>query len=104
MEYLLGNIPRAEEYIGIILDRDDFKPMETLLLKKMKAQILATAHLRWSEACDYGLDAVGDSKSHKKGQEAICCRCREYEFHTKQEANGSNRHIEAYEAPYIQCE
>ncbi|CAJ1961239.1 unnamed protein product [Cylindrotheca closterium] len=60
MEYALGNIRKAEEYIGIILDRDEFTPMETLLLKKMKAQILATAHLRWNEACDYGLVILKD--------------------------------------------
>ncbi|CAJ1961245.1 unnamed protein product [Cylindrotheca closterium] len=60
MEYALGNIPTAEEYIGIILDRDEFTPMETLPLKKMKAQILATAHLRWNEACDFGLVILKD--------------------------------------------
>jgi len=60
MEYALGNIPKAEEYIGIILERDEIAPMETLLLRKMKAQILATAHLRWNEACDYGLVILKD--------------------------------------------
>ncbi|KAL3937345.1 MAG: hypothetical protein SGBAC_007536 [Bacillariaceae sp.] len=60
MQYALGNISKAEEYIGIILDREEFKPMETLPVQKMKAQILATAHLRWSEACDFGLVILKD--------------------------------------------
>ena len=60
MEYALGNVPKAEEYIDIILKRDKFTPMETLPLRKIKAQILATAHLKWTEACNYGLQILRD--------------------------------------------
>ncbi|CAJ1961251.1 unnamed protein product [Cylindrotheca closterium] len=60
VEYALGHINKAEEYIAIILNREDLTAMETLPLKKMKAQILATAHLRWHEACDYGLVILKD--------------------------------------------
>ena len=60
MQYALGNIAKAEEYIEIMLARDEFTAMETLSLRKMKAQILATAHLQWNEACDYGLVILKD--------------------------------------------
>jgi predicted ATPase len=60
MEYALGNIPKAESYIDIMLKRDEFTAMETLPLRKMKARILATAHLKWTEACEYGLQILRD--------------------------------------------
>jgi len=55
MEWALGNIDAAEEYIRVVLDREECTEIEKVRLQVVKARILSAGQNRYKEAAEYGL-------------------------------------------------